>query len=91
MAAETRHGSPLDMQLPDGGRVMVSIDLDGDGVDDGRLVEVTEAVEVELALAIVTAGDGQSDVERAVTTVVEAYGLTASSSTRQRTRRITVR
>ncbi|HET9344306.1 MAG TPA: hypothetical protein VFO05_01290 [Candidatus Limnocylindrales bacterium] len=79
------------MQLPDGGRVTVSIDLDGDGVDDGHLVEVTEAVEVELALAIVTSGDGPSDVEQAVTDVVQAYGLTASSSTRQRTRRITVR
>ena len=90
MAAETRHGSPLDMQLPDGGRVTVSVDLDGDGLDDGHLDEVTEAVEVELALAIVTAGDGQSDVEQAITTVVEAYGLTASTSTRHRTRRITV-
>ena len=89
MATETRHGSPLDMQLPDGGRVMVTVDLDGDQ-DDGEYYAVVEAVEIEVAAAIVTAGGGESDVERAVTTVVEAYGLTASTSTRDRTRRITV-
>ena len=90
MAGATRHGSPLDMQLPDGGRVMVSVDLDGDR-DDGAYYAVVEAVEIEVAAAIVTAGNGQSDVERAVTTVVEAYGLTSSSTTRERTRQITVR
>ena len=90
MATGTRHGSPLDMQLPDGGRVMVTVDLDGDQ-NDGEYYAVVEAVEIEVAAAIVTAGDGESDVERAVTSVVEAYGLTASTSTRERTRRITVR
>jgi hypothetical protein len=90
MAEQTRHGSPLDMQLPDGSRVMVSVDLDGDP-DDRAFYAVVEAVEVEVASAIVTAGDGGSDVERAVTGVVESFGLTVSSSTRQRTRRITVR
>jgi hypothetical protein len=88
MPAETRHGSPLDMQLPDGGRVTVSVDLGGDLWDEDDLEVVTEAVEVEVAAALVTAGDGESDVERAVTAVVEAYGFTAS---RQRIRRITVR
>ena len=91
MAAQTRHGSPLDMQLPDGGRVTVSVDLDGDRTNDVDYDAVVESVQVELAAAIVTAGDAQSDVEQAVTTVVEAYGLTTSTSTRQRTRRIIVR
>ena len=91
MAAETGHGSPLEMQLPDGGRVTVSVDLDGDPTRDVDYDAVVESVQVELAVAIVTAGDAPSEVEEAVTSVVEAYGLTASSTTRARTRRITVR
>jgi hypothetical protein len=79
------------MQLPDGGRVTVSLDLGGDLWDKDDLEVVTEAVEVEVAAALITAGDGESDIVRAVTTVVEAHGLTASTSTRQRIRRITVR
>ena len=50
MAEETRHGSPLDMQLPDGSRVTVTVDLDGDR-DDGEYYAVVEAVEVEVASA----------------------------------------
>ena len=90
MAAEPRHGSPLDLQLPDGGRVTVSIDLDGGPGLHADLDALAQAVEVDLAAAIVIAG-GQADVERAVTTVVEFHGRTATMSTHERTRQITVR
>jgi hypothetical protein len=82
MATSSHPGSPLEVQLPDGNRLTVALDLDGDA---------TEETETELAMAIVLAGDQEAEVEAAVVEFVEASGLTVTTSTRRRAKVIVVR
>ena len=83
MHSEPTAGSRLDVHLPDGGHVSVAVEVDGDGSTDA---------EVAVATAVVLSGDMESEIEAAVTEVVEQLGLSvASARTNRATREIVVR
>ena len=85
MHSEHTAGSWLDVHLPDGGHVSVAVEVDGDGSDDAELA---------VATAVLFGGNGESDVEAAVTEVVEQLGLSVASATTNRmsrTREIVIR
>ena len=82
MATSSEPSSPLEVRLPDGNRLTVAMDLDGDGA---------EAAESDVAMALVLAGNDEAEVEAAVVEIVEAYGLTVTTSTQRHTKVIVVR
>ena len=76
MHSEPAAGSRLDVHLPDGGRVTVAVEVDGDGSEDAELA---------VATAVVFGGDLEAEVVTAVKAVVEELGLTVTSSRTNRT------
>jgi hypothetical protein len=83
MATELTPGSPLDVQLPDGGRLVVSFDLDA-AAAAGAEVVVIDAV-------VSSGGSGERAVEQAVVDAVEAWGLSCSTSATRHPTMIVIR
>jgi hypothetical protein len=81
MATEPTHGSPLEIRLSDGSRMIVDVAVDGDG---------SAGAEVAVAVAVVTSGEEGSALAAAIDEVVEELGLSVSTATERSTTRITV-
>jgi hypothetical protein len=85
MPSEPTAGSRLDVHLPDGGHLSVTVEVDGDRSADAQ---------VAVATAVVLSGDVESDIEAAVEEVGAEFGLSVERSAAdgtKRTRRIVVR
>lgn len=82
MATELKPGSPLDVQLPDGGRLVVAFEVDDEAAVDAEIVVID---------ALVAAGDAEGDTEQAIVDALHASGLEFTTSHARRPTTIVVR